>query len=405
MTSSNEKDNMLKIIYVSSLVSEEKFKKLYSDSSLIPGQQIQKYHRLLAEGLSHFCHIETLSAIPMNRKINRNSIIFEKAEVVGKLKYCYLMTLNVPIIKNIYVLISSYFITLKKLVTYSDTVVIVDVLNSSVSLGAILACKTLRRLSIGIVTDVPDYLDDGSNSPSSKLSNVIIRNCMAYIFLTQQMSILLNEKHLPYIVIEGLVDINMIKRHKIPDMQNSTRICLYAGGIYRKYGIEQMVKGFINADIANCELHIFGDGDFADELKMYCMNYQNIKYFGVRSNEDVINAQLKATLLINPRPTNEEYVKYSFPSKNMEYLASGTPVLTTFLPGIPIEYFKYSYMIEEDTMEGICKALIYTLAQSNTELFQKGKIAREFVLTYKNNLIQSQKVVELINVIRDNHKR
>ena len=51
--------------------------------------------------------------------------------------------------------------------------------------------------------------------------------------------------------------------------------------------------------------------------------------------------ELKATLLVNPRPTTEEFTIYSFPSKNMEYMASGTPLLTTKLPGMPEEYHQY----------------------------------------------------------------
>ena len=60
-----------------------------------------------------------------------------------------------------------------------------------------------------------------------------------------------------------------------------------------------------------------------------------------------------ATLLINPRFSNEEYTKYSFPSKNMEYMASGTPILTTKLPGMPKEYYEYIYLFEEESIEGM----------------------------------------------------
>ena len=36
----------------------------------------------------------------------------------------------------------------------------------------------------------------------------------------------------------------------------------------------------------------------------------------------IVKEEKKSTLLVNPRFTNEEYTKYSFPSKNMEYMAS-----------------------------------------------------------------------------------
>ena len=38
--------------------------------------------------------------------------------------------------------------------------------------------------------------------------------------------------------------------------------------------------------------------------------------------------------------------KYFFPSKMMDYLASGTPTISTKLKGIPEEYFNYCFTIE-----------------------------------------------------------
>jgi glycosyltransferase involved in cell wall biosynthesis len=88
-----------------------------------------------------------------------------------------------------------------------------------------------------------------------------------------------------------------------------------------------LVHAFIDANVGNSELHLYGDGDFADELEEIARNNERIKYFGVKPNDYVVAEQLKVILLVNPRPTNEEYTRYSFPSKNMEYMVSGTPVL------------------------------------------------------------------------------
>lgn len=93
-----------------------------------------------------------------------------------------------------------------------------------------------------------------------------------------------------------------------------------------------------------------GMRDFEDELKNICKRHSNIKYFGVIPNDYVVNKELKATILINPRPTNEEYTKYSFSSKNMEYMVFGTPVLTTKLSGMPEEYYPYVYLFKDESI-------------------------------------------------------
>ena len=106
--------------------------------------------------------------------------------------------------------------------------------------------------------------------------------------------------------------------------------------------------------------------------------------------------QMAATLLVNPRPTGEEYVKYSFPSKTMEYMSTGTPVLTTVLPGMPKEYHPYVYLLEEETADAIAEKLGQIFAQPAEALFEKGMAAREFILKEKNNVKQAGKILAML---------
>ena len=100
--------------------------------------------------------------------------------------------------------------------------------------------------------------------------------------------------------------------------------------------------------------------------------------------------------MVNPRPTNEEYTKYSFPSKNMEYMVSGTAVLTTDLPGMPEKYKQHVYLIEDESVDGICKVLRRIAEFNEEDVINKGRMAREFVLSEKNNKIQTKKIIELV---------
>lgn len=108
----------------------------------------------------------------------------------------------------------------------------------------------------------------------------------------------------------------------------------------------------------NFRLKLFGSGPFVEKLKTkYTKKDSRIQYMGVAPNAEVVAAELDASLLVNPRPTHEEFTKYSFPSKNIEYMASGTPLLTTKLPGMPKEYYPYVFLIENESVEGYAKAL------------------------------------------------
>ena len=102
---------------------------------------------------------------------------------------------------------------------------------------------------------------------------------------------------------------------------------------------------------------------------------------------------MKAALLVNPRPTAPEYTKYSFPSKNMEYMASGTPLLTTHLASLPDEYIPYVYLIEDESVEGIAETIKTVLLLDRRELDEKGRKAQQFVFTKKTGKMQANRIV------------
>ena len=186
-----------------------------------------------------------------------------------------------------------------------------------------------------------------------------------------------------------------------PEAKASPKVIMYAGGIRKQYGIERMAKAFVRGGFDGWELHIYGDGDYKTELAEFSKENPTVKFFGTVSNEEVVKKQLEATLLINPRPTDEDYVKYSFPSKTMECMASGTPLLTTRLPGMPPEYYDYVYFIDDESEDGVLEALKTVTERSQDELHTLGARAKEFVLREKSNLRQAKKLYDFLKGFRN----
>ena len=386
----------MRIIYASCLISKKKNKELFENNTYT-GFQVQKFHQLLCHGFAfNKCDIQILSALPVTRK-NCNKIFIKKDyEKEGSIFFNYLTVINLPILKNIFIILAA-MIEMFKLAKCKDNVFLMaDCLNQSVSFGAVIVSKILGIKSVGIITDLPDFLSDkGKNS----FNNMIIKMFNNYVLLTDEMNDYIVEnithKNKPYIVIEGSVDYTILNETTYEKYEK--KVCMYTGTLAKIYGIEYLVKGFIKANVLNSELHIYGDGDFKNELIDLCKKNSNIKYFGTKPNEYIVEEQKKATLLINHRPSNEEFTKYSFPSKNLEYMASGTPLLATDLPGIPAEYKRYEYIIENENIDGIANMFRYVLNLTDAELRKKGKMAQEFVLGTKNNIIQTKKIMEWLN--------
>ena len=171
---------------------------------------------------------------------------------------------------------------------------------------------------------------------------------------------------------------------------------MYAGGLHEKYGLKMLVEGFRKLKRDDIKLVLYGSGPYVDELLQVVKDDVRLEYRGLAPNEEVMREQLKATLLVNPRPTSEEFTQYSFPSKNMEYMSSGTPLLTTKLPGMPKDYNPYVYLFDEESVEGYARTLDKILSLSPEELSDKGVKAKQFVLENKNYVIQAKRILNLI---------
>ena len=77
-------------------------------------------------------------------------------------------------------------------------------------------------------------------------------------------------------------------------------------------------------------------------------------------------------------------------------MVSGTPLLTTKLPGMPEEYYPFVYLINEESVEGFSKAMLNVLNQSDEMRRNKGLLARTFVLNEKNNVIQAKRILQFM---------
>ena len=380
------------IVYAVTTCSDKVYKQLFSEVKIKPAFQSQKYHRLLIEGLAANADVDVVANAPVNRAVLSREFVALPEETEGGARYHYIPAIRNPVLKLACVAVGTFVNTLRY--TRKDSAVIVDCLNRTTAFAALLAARLKGCRCVGIITDLPDML--GGSGFSVKMANFVIRHCTDYVLLTEAMNDYIRNPGKPYVVLEGHSDISM--REKLPALEKKTspRSVFYAGGVSRQYGLGDLVEGFRQADIPNTRLEIYGPGDYVKELRKIAREDNRIYYGGMLLNSEIVEREQQATLLVNPRPTHEEYVKYSFPSKTMEYMASGTQVLTTRLPGMPKEYYAFVSFIEEETPAGIAAALKTVLAESDEVLFEKGKAARAFVLDSRNNVVQAEKLLYML---------
>jgi len=341
------------IIYSVVTCSSKVYNQLFSQVKVKPAFQSQKYHRLLIEGLAASAKVDVVANPPVNRSVLSENVVVLPKEEEGGACYHYIPAVRNPLLKALCMGFGTFFRTL----TLGDqkSVVIVDCLNRITALAALLAARLSGKRCIGIVTDLPEML--GGSKLYLGIADFVIRHCTGYILLTEAMNTRLNRKGKPYVILEGHSDISMADRIPSLEKKDRKRTVFYAGAVGTVYGLPNLVEGFRMADLKDTQLHIYGPGDYVEQLKSVAREDDRVVYGGMLMNAEIVEKEQQATLLVNPRPTHEEFVKYSFPSKTMEYMASGTPVLTTVLPGMPLEYHPYVFLLEDETPEGIATKL------------------------------------------------
>ncbi|MBK5442702.1 glycosyltransferase [Peribacillus sp. TH24] len=178
--------------------------------------------------------------------------------------------------------------------------------------------------------------------------------------------------------------------------KETRKTVVYTGTLNKKFGVVNLIKAFHAIDNPNAILKICGRGDSEDLIKEYAKKDDRIHFLGQLSNEEAVKLQKNATVLVNPRQNNEEFTKYSFPSKNMEYLLSGNPVIAYKLDGIPDEYNGYLLYVEENSLESFSSKISEVLNLTIQDRDDIGKRAREFVINNKNNNEASNKIINMI---------
>lgn len=317
--------------------------------------------------------------------------------------------INLPVLKNI-----SRYISLRKYVKkwLSDNndkqkVVIAYAMTGPFThLLNYIKKKSTNTITCIIVPDLPDFmnLSDKKNvlfKLFNSLTKIIIESDIktidCFVLLTKYMANYLRLNK-PYIVMEGVAT-DIFDNLAAPNKNVITKTILYTGGFARKYGIQDLVDAFMRLPNPNYRLVLCGKGEMENYIQEKSRIDERIKFKGLLKRDEILKLQKSSTVLINPRKNNDEFTKYSFPSKILEYMSSGTPVISYKLDGIPSEYYDYLYIVEDNSVEDLKETIEKILNKSQDELNLFGERARKFVAENKNTQVQTRKILDILEDI------
>lgn len=254
-----------------------------------------------------------------------------------------------------------------------------------------------------IVTDLPNELGIASGRKGwlKRVEYHMGRQRLAlckifdgYILLTAPMAEALHITDKPCLLMEGLIgDAPAVTAEgAVPDDMRPA--VLYTGTLNRELGIDLLLNAV--EGLPEVQLWLCGHGDMETEVRKAAQTHDHIRYFGFVPQATALMLQQKAFALINPRTSGGVFTRYSFPSKTLEYMRSGKPVLCCKLEGIPSEYDELLCYIEPQTASGIREAIRALLTTSEAERDQLGSRARAFVLREKNSSAQCARLMTFL---------
>lgn len=313
--------------------------------------------------------------------------------------------INLPVIKHLSRAITTYQGIKKAVKSAGHEPVLL--LTYDIHLGACLAIRRAKKKFPQVRTflfmpDVPNVVltasTGGNVTRSAKLrANIkmkFISQFDSYGFITAAMPEVVDVSQKPYTVLEGIYN-----NHQPPLAEPTTdkKIIFYSGQLNPAYGMENLLEVFqeLYKTHPDYELWLCGSGKLSDKIRELESVCPGIRYFGYVDGIRVRQLQAEATVLINPRQNTDAFTKFSFPSKTMEYLASGKPVIGYKLDGIPAEYDPHIQYVPDNSSEALLETLVKICSLPENIRKDMGRQAREFILTHKNPKAMCQRIVNL----------
>lgn len=202
----------------------------------------------------------------------------------------------------------------------------------------------------------------------------------------------------PYCLVEAGCDPLDYRNSNNTSEILSRKKVVFSGTLNELSGIDLILNAMKYVSFG-IELDIYGDGPYRELVENVSKNQMNVNYHGRVSNDEMIRIQKKASLLVCPRHVDDYTTKYTFPSKILEYICAGVPVLSNRLRGIPLEYENYITFSKSESPKDWAESINTIVLYNNKYYCEKAEMAQKAVLKNKSWENQCKRVIDFLKVL------
>lgn len=385
----------MSVAFVGTLVSGEACARSVACS--VAGNKYQQgFVKGVERALGRPVHVVSVRPVPMWPG-SEEVLVRGSCDRVGERSVVSVPFLNVPVLKQVSVFLALFWHVgywLRDHRSSARRVVVVYNLFSPFSLSVLLARRLFGGTTAAIVADLAHgvYQFKGWRGVLERLDLFVQTRSMRLFDGLIVLSSRVVEDFAagrPSMVLEGGVELGACGGGE----QVEPATVLYSGALNNANGVDNLLDGFRLIDGEHYRLVICGRGPLAGAVQQSARDDPRVVAGGHLSEPSLIARQSQATCLINPRPVDQILSRYTFPSKVLEYMASGRPTISTRLPSIPDEYEPFLVWVEGDSPQALALAIEEACSRDPAELDDLGARARAFVMGQKNWDRQGERAV------------
>lgn len=171
------------------------------------------------------------------------------------------------------------------------------------------------------------------------------------------------------------------------------RTLLFAGSMNRYTGADTLLEAFSLVKDPAARLWICGKGDSA-AMRRAARGDSRVSILGMLPESELQRRCHQASAFVNPRPTMEEN-EHNFPSKVLEYLSYGKPVISTWTAGLAPEYREILQVTRSDSPADLASQISATLAFGPKQLAEIRERTAQF-LQRKRWSVQAGRLLDFV---------
>ena len=334
----SEKLPRVDVLYVSTSPSPGEFERMAEaeraeDQRVVYGlpEASFKFHNLLRQGLAHDDSVRVHSVVsrPIASSSHTGRIWRRRIDDEGRnYRIDHVGVINIPGVKQVTAALGCAARTARWRwrTRRTDTrILVLDGAYVTAMPGVLAALVGSRVVRVGIFCDVYSYMADVTDAAGRSVGAVhttarrvtaaAMSRLQVFVLLTAAMAEVLPTHGRKVVVMEGLVDHRSAFDH-VP-AKSKHRTILYAGALKEEYGLRDLLDGFALYHDSTARF-VLSTGRETLRRSWRVRRYPRVEFRGAVLIDEVVEQEKRAWLLVNPRPPDQEFTLYSFPSKTMD---------------------------------------------------------------------------------------